>query len=60
MPGRDARAILRAMLAAVEQRLPVDLPPGAPADELIEIARKHRLSPLLSALEGSGLDAAVM
>jgi hypothetical protein len=56
MPGRDARAILRALLAAVEQR-PID-PPAITPEELIATARKHRLSPLLSTLDAPGFDAA--
>jgi hypothetical protein len=59
MLGADARAILRALLAAVEQRTAVSALPVAAA-EVVAIARKHRLSPLLSTLDPSGLDAAVM
>jgi hypothetical protein len=59
MAGRDARAILRALLAALEQCKAVALPSVAP-DEVIALARRHRLSPLLSTLDPSGLDKAVM
>src|SRR5436305_12689580 len=59
MVGRDARAILRALLAAAERRTAIAPPSGAD-DDLLAIARKHRLSPLLSTLDPSGLDEAVM
>jgi hypothetical protein len=59
MPGREARATLRAMLAAIEQPAEAELAAAAP-EEVTKVARYHRLSPLLSSLDSSGLDAAVM
>jgi hypothetical protein len=59
MAGDDARAILRALLDAAERPGALALP-SAPAAELIAIARKHRLSPFLSTLDGSRLDKAVL
>jgi Uncharacterised nucleotidyltransferase len=55
MPRREARAMLQAMLVALEPGSEAKLPPVAPAD-LLASARRHRLSPLLSSLDVSGVD----
>src|SRR3954462_5442771 len=59
MAGQDARALLRALLSAVEQPTAAALPAAAP-EEVVALARKHRLSPLLSTIDPPPLGEAVM
>src|SRR4051794_19412333 len=55
MPRRDARAILQATLVALESGSEAELASFAPQD-LLASARRHRLSPLLSLMNASGLE----
>src|SRR4051812_5962590 len=58
MPAPDARTILRALLEAAERRTPINLP-SVESQDLIALARRHRLSPFLSTFDGSGADEAM-
>jgi hypothetical protein len=51
-------SLLRLLLAAVDGR-PEALPTGIDADEVLAVARRHRLSPLLSLVELAGAPASL-
>jgi hypothetical protein len=51
-------SLLRSLLAAIEGR-PQALPAGANATEVLELARRHRLSPLLSRVDLPGAPASL-